>query len=308
VPDFLCVGDKLLKSILFSAIILFASYLHAEDKGLAVLVPGTFNSVMPGSHVFDGPYYSEEIQNTLHSQGYQTTIIQNLNPLGNFEDNGKILASQVLEISKKYHGPVTMICHSAGGFYALSALQYLKNVSVTKVIMIATPLEGSEIADYVYNDPLFKIFLKKIVDLVSENYFDLSGLEELSTEKVKNFLAKVQVSDFTKFVAVAGVQKNPDRLLNANDSRYLSPALVKIGSYLSEYGDGLVSVPEALGQTVYLKTLSGRAKFIEVSPVTFPLDHIEQFLDYRFFKMLGFRNTDYIRQEQQKFYSHVDKL
>ena len=92
------------------------------------------------------------------------------------EDVKKEISKNVMDVDKKIH----FIGHSMGGLVIRSILNKYRPVNLGRVVMLGTPNQGSEVADFFKNNFLYR------------NFFGPAG-QQLTTDqsKVKNLLGTV---------------------------------------------------------------------------------------------------------------------
>src|SRR4051812_28088094 len=129
---------KVLSLVLVTAALVLSTAARADEplKGVVVMIPGTFNSLAPGylrrSSVGGlweaNPYFSIDAVSSVESRGYKAYVVRDLVPFGQFEANG---ARALREIEAWYDAkfpnhdvPITLLGHSAGGFYGLYVAEH----------------------------------------------------------------------------------------------------------------------------------------------------------------------------------------
>lgn len=283
-------------------------------KGILVFVPGSLNWMVPGScGGEDGrawsPYFSSTILKVARDKGYDVTVIRNLKALGDFEENGKSMLSELEAwYSENYAGkkvPITLLGHSAGGFYSLHAATLGSSLPIKKIITVATPLNGTEVANALFDEFLHKkgdFWINALGHLI-----DVRGLLQLTTRHVEDFLSRSQISARIKVYAVGGAQPRPGGVADWTDFNFLCPLCDLFAKYLpEEESDGLVTVSSALGTNALLRNRSGSPlpihRLWDLRP---NLDHVEQLLDYRLYLATGILNPGEVDKEQKRFYSEL---
>lgn len=280
-------------SLIFS--VLFTT--HALARDVVVLVPGFFNSFAP-------EYFSGNIIKSIEKKGFKVYVAEGLNPIGTIEDNGERLSQvfakiEVLEKNINKNTPNTLeakttfnvIAHSAGGFYTLFVANQQK-YDIKNILTISTPYKGIEfIQSWLDDSAIFSLLT---------NLVHLDGVIQLTESGVTKFLSSIRVSKKTKIVAFGGYQ---DKSFDIWDAHYLSAPLRVTSYYISEKSDGIVSYTSALAVGQILTTENIRATQLKDPNYFLALEHWEQVLESDSFIFLGIRNTDYIRQEQTRFYS-----
>ena len=261
------------------------------SKGVLFLVPGTYHT--PGQNAF-----SDTITQTLKEKGYDVYSISSVQPFKEFEPNGLRLLDEAQSwYLKKYpekKTPIIFLAHSAGGFYALHAISQNPSLPIRKLIFLSTPLNGSELADYLEeNYQSLKPLLKKL---------GLSGLFELTTSQFRSFLARTKISSSVEVYSVGGSQPKPETLKEYRDARYLSLICTLASDKIPRESDGMVSFESALGTQAIIPSQDGGEIYIHrITDNKADLDHFKQGMDYK--KFSGVINASYIRDEQKRFYS-----
>jgi hypothetical protein len=265
---------------LFTASTLFA-------KEVVVLVPGFFNSFTP-------EYFSNDIVNSFKNKGFTVYIATGLNPIGTIEDNGVRLESYMQAVEKAENRRVSfnLVAHSAGGFYSLFVANRQKFV-IKNLFTVATPFKGVEFVQKWLDDSLL---FRAVTDLAH-----LESVRQLTPAGAQQFLASVRVAPNTRIAAFGGYQEKGLDIFNA---RNMSVPLRVTSHFISEqYSDGIVGYGSALGLGAIKTTQNLSAQEFRHDKYFLALEHWEQVLDYRSFILLGIRNTDYIKNEQIRFYS-----
>ena len=284
-------------------------------KAAVILVPGVWNSGLPGNTHFNpvsgiieaNPYFSEQIIQSIESQGYATYVIKDLSWFGQLENNGERTYWELRNWYDRYFSnsnlPIYLLGHSSGGFYSLYA-EHLNQSSndplpIKKIIMLSTPLKGTGLAETFFEKYWFSPVFSKIVSETS-NFFDLRGLKGLTAKAVKNFLAPLQTPPTVDVYTLASSQPPPDEPIKMADMEYLSPFFWFTSQFVDGVSDGIVSLDSAygVGETFSFKLKSLRRYQAQ-------LDHAEQVLDYRIFKLLGTYNAELVRDRQAKLYSSI---
>ena len=274
----------LFKLILLTLIpILVSNQVLAKD--IVVLVPGFFNSFAP-------EYFSQDIIEAFENKGFKVYSAKNLNPIGTIEDNGVRLENFLTKIENLEKQKITfnLVAHSAGGFYSLFVANR-RNFNIKNILTVSTPYKGIEIQRWL-NDP--------IVSKILTEYLHLGALTQLTKSGVESFLSNLKVSPNIKVTAFGGYQ---NQHINVWDAQFLSPPLSVTSDFISEISDGIVGYSSALGLNKLLTTDSTMTVLIKKPKYFFALEHWEQVLDSHSFLLLGIFNTNYIRQEQIRFYS-----
>lgn len=284
------VIKKKLLLFLLGQIIIFGS-IGAFAKVL-VLVPGYFNSLIPGFHEKNkyNPYWSEDIVNVYRKAGFKVFPVNNLNPLGTIEENGARLL-RYLDHIQKYIDPkegFSVIAHSAGGLYTIEANNRRK-LPIQKLIAINTPFDGVDFIERITNAFPWLEELTKALNLES--------LNQLRPSVVRQFLNNLKRKPEFPIVGVIGSQqRNPsDWPADWIDAAFLSPIFYLTQLLMDSDSDGVVTHRSALREIVAGIKISFFEGYIH-------LDHCKQNFDADYYKWMGMQNTNYIRQEQVRFY------
>lgn len=286
-----------MKRISLGLILFFAC--GALAKPVVVLVPGFFNSLAPGSE--KGPYFSHTILTTLQNRA-KVYVVDNLSPVGSVADNGNRLATFLTSVAHDNPGaPISLITHSAGGYYAFYALSHHSEFPVKAVVTLATPYRGVE---WLTDLTLLHPELEAIAD-----YLSLGSLREFEAANALKLAESFRLPEGLRVVAVAGTQ-DPCGGLDCSQAEKLSWPFAITQKIMSEASDGIVNRDSALATNVHLLRLSGRAVDIERwTDMNIGLEHWEMVLDANLGHLLGVVNTDYVDRRQKEFYAQIlDRL
>lgn len=270
------------------------------DKGTVILVPGTLNSLVPGTS--DGPYFSQDIVKAIQDEGYNITVVKSLDPLGRIEDNGSVVLTQMRQWysqnQDRANQPIILLGHSAGGLFAMAAAALAPELPITKIILISTPLDGSALANHFFGS-----------DGIPQTLNILPGydaLKDLTTAKVTVFLNQLRLPPDLDVYAVGGSQPLAPGITKAMDSEYISPILTTPANIIQVESDGIMDTESAYGvNATLIDTNENELPLHRLWNLKIPLDHHEQNLDYRFFKYSGFSNTDLVQQGQIRYYTEI---
>ncbi len=278
-----------LSSFLIGLIISFSSpSLFASNKKttkIVLLVPGFFNSFAP-------EYFSKDIVSSFAEKNLNVFVVNKLNPVGSFEENGERLFQIMSQIESDYNDKVefSLVGHSAGGLYSLYVANKRK-FNIKYILTVSTPLKGIEfVDDWLANSLPFRA----LTELAQ-----LDSLKQFTPDRVQKFLSEIRISSKTKIISFGGYQNQMGDIF---DARSVSLPLRVTGMYINGNSDGIVSYTSALG-TGTIKVGNNQLAWQEnASSVVLALEHWEQVLDANSFIFLGIRNLNYIRQEQKRFY------
>lgn len=257
-----------------------------NEKEVVVLVPGFFNSFAP-------EYFSDDIIRTLKQKDFKVYVAQGLNPIGTVEDNGSRLENILQNIEKAENKKINfnIIGHSAGGFYTMWVANR-QHFKIKNILTVSTPYKGVEFVENWRNN---FILFKTLTDLAH-----LDGLTQLTPDGVKTFLGQIRISPETKIFAFGGYQSES---LDITDAQNISIPLRVTSYFISEKSDGIVGYSSALGLGSIKTTDNKIAQQYSFDKYFLNLEHWEQVLDSQSFIFLGIRNTDFIKNEQIRFYS-----
>lgn len=307
--------------ILFSILLLIflpQSIFASQLKGLFVLVPGTLSPLMLGdirlnpiAHELEAnPSFSIEIVKTIEDAGYGVYVAKGLDSFGKLEANGERVYRQLVKwYTKNYPKgdmPITLLGHSAGGLYSLSAASINKELPIKRIVLFSTPMQGSQLADALLRSSSIAYFLRRVISEISQNFIDLRGLDEMTAEGAEKFLASIRVSDKIKIYSVGASAPIPKSFKQAYESSYLSPVFTMSSKYFDCESDGLVDPDSAFAQNSELMDQDQHRMSIRpLKEVKIVLDHTKQTQDYRMFQLLGFQNANYIRQTQRDVFQKI---
>ena len=264
--------------------------LTANTKRVVVFVPGFFNSFAP-------EYFSSDIVAAFESKGYTVVIASKLNPIGTIEENGERLLRTFISLkSLAPNAQVNVIGHSAGGLYALYAInkgaRYIKTL-----VTVSTPFNGVEfVENWRDNSWAFRTLM---------DWAHLDGLRQLTTPYVQKFIQSVRVPSSLKILAYGGYQPVKLDITNAAN---MTAILSVTDHFITGPSDGIVSFASSTWTTNIPTTEKTLNKVRSDKSFVLDLEHWEQVLDYRNFYMLGVRNPGVIRDRQIKFYSGIANM
>lgn len=291
-------GTMLSKWIFSFFILLSLNSFASERSKVVVLVPGFFNSLAPsiGDSFLDGfeqPYWSQTIVNTFKEFKVPVYVVNNLLPVGDIYTNGALLVDYLNEVVKQQpNSDLYLVGHSAGGLYSLYAASTTQ-LPIKSISTVSTPFGGVKFIDEILENP------ERFQDFLS--FFHLESLIGLKKESVDLFKSQIRVPDDLKVTAYGGFQTAG---LPLWDAQVMSTLLLPTYLIINEDCDGIVAWKSSFAAN-NIKTKSEKAFNYEVKNDYIHLDHWEQVLDYRFFKILGILNIDYVQKEQQRFFTNV---
>ncbi|MGE3973898.1 MAG: alpha/beta fold hydrolase [Bdellovibrionales bacterium] len=307
---------SLFSSFVFFAIF-FSSFMAVSSPRLAVvLLPGTLNSILPGRITEDSvkkillttPYFSSAIIQSLEEGGALVHVVKGLAPAGDLEENGRVA---LLSIQKWYREsgnslPLILIGHSAGGQYALW-LAAQNQLPIQKIVFVSTPFNGAKLAERFFGFPFTNILRWGPPSWFS--FFDWRGLYQMKPTEVKEFFKRIRIPGNIELLAFGGSQDLPRSPLQTISAEYFSPALAVTAGLIGEESDGIVEIKSAYSDKVeILSQLDERINIQYLSEMHMPLEHPEQVLDYRIFKYMGARNSEFVYQKQRETYSRLMSL
>lgn len=292
-------------------------------RRVVILVPGTLNSLPPGglhenpvSQILElNPYFSNDVIGAFESRGLGTYVVRHLSWFAQFEANGEVAMREMRAWYDRYFPahevPITLVGHSAGGFYALYAAAHARDLPIRKVIVVSTPLEGAELGDAVFEYPAAGRILTEICERTG-GLFDLRGLSGMTARAVGDFLSRLSLDPGLEIDAVSGSQPLSYNPLEQLKAQNLSPVFVPSGTLIRERGgvenDGVISVRSSQGAHALIRDDLGRPMPIHRPGIRIALDHPEQVLDYRVFGAMGTRDAGFIRDEQKRVYGGLAQL
>ena len=274
--------------------------VETERRPYYVLVPGFFNSLVPGA-IHKGqakPYFSTAVVRTLAAKG-DVAIVDGLHPTGTIAQNGETLLGFLRTLEEKNPGRrFSLIGHSAGGLYILHALSSYPSFPADVVVTMATPYGGIDFIDRLAKG-------MPGLEKLSE-FLKFASLKEFRRERMVDVLQRYAVPEGLRWIAIAGEQP-PCLLLQCADAKHLSWLLTITQNLTRKPSDGVVSVDSALALgTRVLRSRSGGVHPIERwEHKIFPLEHWEMVEESVLFKLLGVSNTSQIRDLQVSFFSEL---
>jgi pimeloyl-ACP methyl ester carboxylesterase len=297
-------GARVVLALLCAVWLLPRAARAAEE---VVLVPGTLNSALPGT--LRTPYFSAAVLEAVSDAGYESFVIQGLRPIGGLEENGAIALKGLREEYLRRHPakdvPITLLCHSAGGLFALYAAANAPDLPIRRIIMVSTPLEGARLADYFLGDRRKGEELRRELSALPLP-INLDGLKELAPKGVAEFLSKLRLNPEIKLYTASGSQSSPPGPLSTMDVEYLSPVFTVTNRIIGERSDGIVECRSAYGRGAIVPGTDGRPVPIRsLEGLHADLDHAEQLLDWRLLESLGFYNAFRIGARQKAFYASL---
>jgi hypothetical protein len=303
--------DSIMIKILLIIIgLLFAGMASAATaaKGVMILVPGTWNSLVPGdirvnpiSNIVEAnPYFSSAVINTVLAKNYDYYVIKNLSPFGDVTANANETASQILawynQYVPKHDLPISILAHSMGGAYILAALKNLTSLPIKNVALVSVPLDGAPLANAMYSNSISKFLTNELYNAAG-NLFDFRGLEEATTTQMRAFLKTISIPTSANYYVVGSYQSAPPTIFQALESQYLNPLFTLATVFSSARTDGIVPFQSATSNYAGLP--------LRALPIVGHLDHIEQVLDYRILAAFGATNVNYVRNQQTQFYTQI---
>lgn len=264
--------------------------LSPKTKRIVVFVPGFFNSFAP-------EYFSSDIVSAMQAKGFAVVIAQKLNPVGTIEENGErvlYLFQNIRQLAP--NAQVSVVGHSAGGLYALYAINKGAR-DIKTLVTVSTPFNGVEfVENWRENSWLFKTLM---------DWVHLDGLRQLTTPFVQQFIKSVRVPSSLKIIAYGGYQPVNWDITNAAN---MSAVLSVTDKFITGPSDGIVSFESAV-HTTEIPTVEKTLNKVRADRgFVLGLEHWEQVLDYRHFYLLGVRNPKIIRDRQIQFYSGISNM
>ncbi|MBL7670262.1 MAG: alpha/beta hydrolase [Bdellovibrionaceae bacterium] len=263
-----------------------------------VLVPGFFNSLVPALNrqgdPWKQPYFSRDIIQGLTEAGYKTWVVDNLNPVGGIEENGKRLLDFLTARTQDFGDqPVVLVGHSAGGLYALYAIAH-GDFDIAQFIAVNTPFRGLKFLTTLEKN---HIPIKTIAAP-----FCLENLIGLNEENVRVFINSLSIRKPLRIDVFASYQASR---IDTWNYRSLSAPMNIFQALANEASDGIVTLRSAWAS----KDLSAKNSHFEIynHPQTVDLEHWEMAADYRFFNLAGVWNTNALRRAQRKAYVDILK-
>lgn len=274
---------------------------EVQNPPLYVLVPGFFNTAIPGHFADNGsytPYFANAVVKTVQRYG-EVIVVDNLIPVGTVETNGVRLEKFLTKTSQQYPGrPMILITHSAGGLYSARALTLRPSLPVQTVVTIATPYMGIDFIDYLGAN------VPGLAQLA--HYLYLDSLREFRKQDMTALLNSFAVPQHIRWVSIAGHQP-ACRLLGCAKAANLSWLLTLAQSLTGDVPtDGIVTVQSALGYGAQVRGALGLPIQIERwEDMEIPLEHWEIVQEARLFKLLGVLDTILIEKLQREYFSRI---
>jgi len=271
----------------------------AAAKPLVVLVPGFFNSLALGysrdnsSHRQVKPYFSQNIVETIEARGYLVSIVDNLEPLGSIETNGRHLADFLTRLqAQDPQQKMILIAHSAGGLYALSAFHLQPQLPIETVVTLSTPYEGVAFLDRMSILPGIDSF---------QRFVNLQSLIQLREQNVRTFIENTPFPKNVRWVAMGAFEASC-HIVDCYLPNRLSWVMSLTQMWIGQPSDGLVTVKSALAENLNLP-------IERWSDVVVPLEHWEAVQDHRLFSLLGVSHTVWVRDQQTLLFQLIiDRL
>ena len=254
-----------------------------------VLVPGYFSSAVPGGPGagWNRPYFSQDIVQIYQRAGYRVYVVNNLNPLGTIEQNGELLIQYLKVVQSQLSAgeSLQILAHSAGGLYSLYASDHA-NFPIARLITVDTPFDGVE-------------FIGNLTSAVPgigkmANDLNLQSLTQLKPSTVTQFIASITHKPQFPIVAYKGYQSKGFDIFSASN---LSPVFYFTEALMSNPSDGIVTNSSALSRAGF-NGYSRTQDYIH-------LDHWKQTVDADYFVFAAMTDLNYIRQEQNRFYTSI---
>ncbi|MGZ6480124.1 MAG: esterase/lipase family protein [Bdellovibrionales bacterium] len=273
----------------------FSSALHAQEK-IAILVPGFFN--IPGQKANAGlTYFSKTIVSAVQAAGYLPIVINDLNPVGSILENGERVRQELNEIAIRYpQAKLTVLAHSAGGFYVGHALTVQPSLPITNVVTISTPYAGAELVELLKRVPGYKTITAAL---------NLTNLNEFQSQSMQQTLASLRIPQHVRWIALGAAQPTC-RLLSCAQAQNMSWLLSLAWRFAKMTGDGVVATDSATAKGLSVMSQEGPAMKIETWPdFVIPLEHWEIVLDADFFSIVGVVNTGWIKETQRSVFTQI---
>lgn len=238
-----------------------------------------------------------------YEAGYQTVFVQLYDSAGKGSysqyDNGKLLASMLIEISQHFHGKkLNIVAHSKGGPDTQAAL-VLNNAHpyVGRVFTLGSPHYGSELADLAYS-----WWAGWLASLLGEKDDGTYSLQVGEMEHFRSLIDKHPNVSKNNYYTIAGTNTGP----------FLS-ALWMGGLFLSDPNDGLVkeaSTKLSYGTHLFTDTSLDHDNIRMGSAV---FSRLEQYLqsastDYIIMNKEYFTQSDMFQELDVSHYFHGGKL
>lgn len=277
---------------------------QSNPKPYVILVPGFFNSLVPGRIEGQPPeyknYFSAEIVSVFKKAGYKTLIVDNLSPISSVDINGLRLIQylQNLTQQKTYNNEeLILVGHSLGGVYSLIATATQK-FNIKHIYTVSTPFHGIGFVDTIFKVPGVGHFF---------DWINIKSITEMKPEVISAAIAKLNIPKDVQIHSFAGYQEYC-LFLQCGDAAYLSPILNIPQSLTLAPSDGIVTVASSLAYNNEVIAKNGVLDIKSYQGIYIPLDHWEQVVDHKYFLALGTLNTSYIAREQTKFYKKIETL
>jgi len=273
---------KLVSLLVLAASALTGGVCQAAIPGneVIVLVPGFFNSLVPGNAQNSSyqPYFSNDIVQVFQKTGHKVYIVNNLNPIGGIAENASHLETFLLGVVNANPGSqLSLVAHSAGGLYALQVANH-SSLPIRQIAALATPFGGVQFID---NIEFSFVPLTPLIQFVA-----LDSLNQLTTSGLAPFYDQLDMRSNLALKVYYGYQS----------LRNMSPPMATAQLIGDAPGDGIVTIASVMAAK-QLTPFVQQSDYIHV-------EHWAQTMDYRLFAMFG-ENINQIRSEQIRFFTRI---
>ena len=305
----------ILRRILFVVVFLVAGAAWGKPKALVVLVPGFGSGLLHEIPEHDLPpesvssYFGETLASTMIEGGYEVFAVTDLGSAADFSINGDKAIDQIETYVAKYQDqipPIYILGHSMGGLLALYITDQIgTQLPIKKIVMLSTPLKGSQVANKIANGIISLKVAEKAAEALS-GIVDLRGIVQMTTPKVEAFLADLRLPMGIDIRAFSGYQPKNRFVLPSWEAPVQSPLYYLLAKIVGEDSDGVVGLSSSLPKSLAIASTGKNRLVVKSEKLIAELDHEEQHMDSRAIENLFLTDgIEYIDKKQREFYQQM---